>query len=361
MVKTFELVHGKFRSIVRNPRRIKLDDYGEEIIKNLPNSSFRMVLFEEYKNIDFPIWRRLEMEGLSLPSRPPIVKLETNAKSIYECSKLDILKEYDFEGSDRKYVLLADIFHTSGVCFEGSGKISVKMTGDSIDTNVYVIDGEAKIKRIFDGNFRVTNSRFIIKKNAKLYLEDLLFVSGVEVENIFFYIEENASVEYNDLGVSKGKVAKAVFVIGEKDSKIVINPRVASSSAADVLYFSRSNVGNTMYVDGHGVSIGDGKIIFRGIMDIKKGAVGGDYSEKFHTLLLDESSTFEAIPSLYVQESELSAQHGASSSPIPDDELFYLMSRGFDLEEAKTMIAQGFLLDIDFSKEAEDFVKRVLK
>jgi len=360
MIKTFELVHGKFRSIVKTPKRVKLRDYGEGIIKSLPNTSFRMKLFEEYKNIDFPVWRRLKMHGLSLPGEPPIAKLQTNAKSIHECRKLKILKEYDFEGSDRKYVLLADTFHTSGICFDGSGEISVRMEGNSIDTNMFIIDGIAKINRTFDGNFRVTNSRFIVKRDSKLYLEDISFVSGVGIENILFYLGENATVEYNELSVSEGKVAKAVFVVGEKDSKMIIKPRLASKGIVDVLYFSRSNVKNTVDVNGHGVSAGSGKIIFRGVMDIKKGATGGNYSEKFRTILLNENSTFEAIPSLYVEENELSAQHGASSSPIPDNELFYLMSRGFDLYESKTMIAQGFLLDISFSVEAEEFVKRVL-
>jgi len=309
----------------------------------------------------FPVWKRLNMEGISLPAKPPEGEFITNAKSIGECDDLNIIKEYDFEGSDRKYVLLADIFHTSGVCFIGDGEVSVKLNKDSIDTNIFIVNGNSKIRRIFDGNFRITNSRFVVKRNSKLYLEDLSFISDVGIENIFFYLEENAVVEYNALNVSEGKVAEAVFVIGEESSKMVINPRIASSGITDVLYFSRSDIGNKMHVNGHGVSASNGKIIFRGIMDIKKGAVSGDYSEKFHTLLLDENSTFEAIPSLYVEEKELSAQHGASSSPIPDDELFYLMSRGFELEESKVMIARGFLLDVDFSQKAEYFVKRLLK
>lgn len=90
--------------------------------------------------------------------------------------------------------------------------------------------------------------------------------------------------------------------------------------------------------DGRSRSIGTGRLI------ITEGANGTDAGQVFRNLLLSERAKADAIPELEVLADEVLAAHGAASSPLDSEQMFYLMSRGLDEQEAKGIILEGFLL-----------------
>ncbi len=65
-------------------------------------------------------------------------------------------------------------------------------------------------------------------------------------------------------------------------------------------------------------------------------------------MLLDKSSKIGTVPELEAVGDEVSLTHEASIGKISDDEIFYLMTKGFKEEEAKRLIVRGFL-EIDLS------------
>lgn len=60
-------------------------------------------------------------------------------------------------------------------------------------------------------------------------------------------------------------------------------------------------------------------------------------------LLLNDGAHCDAIPGLEIEANDVRATHGASIGPIDEEQIFYLMSRGFDREQAKRIIVEGFL------------------
>ena len=60
-------------------------------------------------------------------------------------------------------------------------------------------------------------------------------------------------------------------------------------------------------------------------------------------LLLNDGAHCDAIPGLEIEANDVRATHGASIGPIDEEQIFYLMSRGFDREQAKRTIVEGFL------------------
>lgn len=60
-------------------------------------------------------------------------------------------------------------------------------------------------------------------------------------------------------------------------------------------------------------------------------------------LLLDEGARAEAIPELEIESDDVKCSHAATVSRIPDEHLFYLMSRGIPRRTAEEMIVEGFL------------------
>ena len=57
---------------------------------------------------------------------------------------------------------------------------------------------------------------------------------------------------------------------------------------------------------------------------------------------------------------EVAAAHGAASSPINEEQLHYLMSRGLSKQEATSMIVEGFLVD-SFTDLESDFVRDAIQ
>jgi Fe-S cluster assembly scaffold protein SufB len=105
------------------------------------------------------------------------------------------------------------------------------------------------------------------------------------------------------------------------------------------------------------------KVVFRGILDIKKGAKNIEASEEERCILLSKNSKMEAIPSLLVDENDVVASHAASSAPVDEDSIFYLMTRGFSEEEAKNSIIKGIYesLILEISQfNLEELVKNAL-
>ncbi len=358
MQKIFDTVHDDFKTVVASPDRTSGNDYDIDLIKGFPNEDFRRSRYKEYEKMGFPIWKRLSISAPNLPPFPPRGNFDANLQSIMECEDVTFFETLDFEGSDRKYVLLSDIFHVAGVCDILRRSGAVRVEGQSIDSSLFIVEGSVDLQVFYKTSFRVSNMRFLIKKGSFLRLTHLALTEEFGVENLYFYLEEGASLFLEELVVSNGKHALAVMIKGEKDSKAEVLPRVAAASGGvDVLYWNLSDEGSLCDVKGKGLVGRNGKIIFRGVVDIKRGFKGGAYSEHFSSLLLSDTSVFEAIPSLFVSESEISASHGVSSSPIDDEKLFYVMSKGFEREEAVRMIAEGFIMDLEFPEEAKEFSK----
>lgn len=97
------------------------------------------------------------------------------------------------------------------------------------------------------------------------------------------------------------------------------------------------------------------RIVIKGVLDgqataniegnirIEKGAKNADADLKEHTILLSPTARATAIPGLEVLENEVKAGHGATVGRIDEEQLFYIMSRGLSIEQAKQLIIKGFL------------------
>lgn len=60
-------------------------------------------------------------------------------------------------------------------------------------------------------------------------------------------------------------------------------------------------------------------------------------------LLLSDTARAEAIPDLEILTDDVKCSHAASISRIPEEQLFYLQSRGIPRRTAQELIVEGFL------------------
>ena len=109
-----------------------------------------------------------------------------------------------------------------------------------------------------------------------------------------------------------------------------------------------------------------GNATYRGKVEIKKNALNSDAMVKCDSLILDDKSMSDTIPTNIVGNITSNIEHEATVSKISDDVLFYLMSRGIPEERATELIVLGFVdefkseLPMEYAVELNQLIKRNL-
>jgi Fe-S cluster assembly protein SufB len=91
------------------------------------------------------------------------------------------------------------------------------------------------------------------------------------------------------------------------------------------------------------VARGGGRTSYRGLVQVNEGAHHSQSIVKCDALLVDTISRSDTYPYVDVREDNVSMAHEATVSKVSDDQLFYLMSRGMEEDEAMAMIVRGFV------------------
>ena len=99
----------------------------------------------------------------------------------------------------------------------------------------------------------------------------------------------------------------------------------------------------TSKITSKSISKGGGQASYRGLLKVYEGAKGSRSNVVCDALLLDPESRSDTYPYIEIDEQDASIGHEASVSKIGEDQLFYLMSRGLNEEEATTMVVSGFI------------------
>ena len=102
---------------------------------------------------------------------------------------------------------------------------------------------------------------------------------------------------------------------------------------------------------------------FRGTVRMEKGATGSKSHVECDTLILDDRSKSDTIPTNQIKNAESYIEHEATVSKISQEQLFYLMSRGLSEKEATQMIVMGFIepfakeLPMEYAVELNQLIK----
>ena len=112
-----------------------------------------------------------------------------------------------------------------------------------------------------------------------------------------------------------------------------------------------------------GISASQGNNTYRGLVKINGGADNAQNFTQCDSLLIGDKCGAHTVPYIEVKNPTARIEHEASTSKVSDDQLFYLMQRGIDEEEAHYMIINGFCrgifkeLPFEFAMEASQLLK----
>jgi Fe-S cluster assembly protein SufD len=104
--------------------------------------------------------------------------------------------------------------------------------------------------------------------------------------------------------------------------------------------------------------------VYSGVIVVDEGAQKTDAYQTNRNLLLDAESEAVSIPQLEIGANDVRCSHGSTTGPVPEDQRFYLMSRGMRPEVAEHLLVTGFLYEV-MSRvtlpKAAQYVERVVQ
>jgi Fe-S cluster assembly protein SufD len=102
-------------------------------------------------------------------------------------------------------------------------------------------------------------------------------------------------------------------------------------------------------LDGHSSAVFNGKII------VRKDAQKTDAKQTNKNLVLSEDATINTKPQLEIFADDVRCTHGATIGQLDPESIFYMRSRGIDLEHARMMLLNAFAHEVIDGIKSESF------
>lgn len=116
-----------------------------------------------------------------------------------------------------------------------------------------------------------------------------------------------------------------------------------------------------------GISAEHSENNYRGLVKIMPSAKGARNYSQCDSMLVGDKSSANTFPYIDVKNKTATVEHEASTTKISEEQLFYLRSRGLDMEKCISMIVNGFCHDVfkelplEFSVEAVKLLEMKLE
>src|ERR1700712_5526859 len=159
--------------------------------------------------------------------------------------------------------------------------------------------------------------------------------------------EAGATMEWVDGNIGSKVTMKypAIYLLGEHAKGETLSIAFAGEGqhqdAGAKMVHAAPNTSSSIL--SKSVARGGGRTSYRGLIQINEGAHGSKANVLCDALLVDQISRSDTYPYVDIREDDVSMGHEASVSKVSDDQLFYLMSRGMEQDEAMAMIVRGFI------------------
>ncbi|HAX03947.1 MAG: Fe-S cluster assembly protein SufB [Tenericutes bacterium GWC2_34_14] len=181
------------------------------------------------------------------------------------------------------------------------------------------------------------------------------------------FVYENGHMEWIDgnIGSNVNMKYPSCVLLGERAKGTTISIAFAGKgqiqdAGAKMIHVAPNT---TSTIISKSISRGGGSVNYRGKVDFGKNAKGAKAHVECDTIILDDFSFSDTIPTNIVRNSDVFLEHEATVSKISEEQLFYLMSRGLSEEEATEMIVMGFIepfakeLPMEYAIELNQLIK----
>ncbi len=249
--------------------------------------------------------------------------------------------EIDFKFDDENSILLDNIEIIANENTKST--VIIKYTSNQENENYHNGIIKAKAKENSELNIILINL-MNIKSNNFLAIENDFEKNAKINYTIIDFGGKNSITNYysNLLGDSCDKQLNTIY-LGKENQLFDLN-------YIGELRGKKSNID----IEVQGALKDVAKKHFKGTIDFKKGCKKATGNENEACMLLSDTAKSIALPMLLCSEEEVEGNHSSSAGKIGEKELFYIMSRGFELKEAmKLMVRARFNKILENIKNVE--------
>jgi len=181
------------------------------------------------------------------------------------------------------------------------------------------------------------------------------------------YAYEGATVEWIDGNIGSKLTMKypGIYLMGRKAYGETLSVAFAGKNqhqdtGAKMVHLAPDTTSKTT---SKSVSRANGRSTYRGLLRVRKGATNVKATVRCDALLLDDTSKTDTYPYMEINQEDATVTHEATVGKIGDEQIFYLMSRGFTEEEALSLIVNGFMepftkeLPMEYAVELNRLIK----
>ena len=152
--------------------------------------------------------------------------------------------------------------------------------------------------------------------------------------------------------------------VGEFYSVAVTKNKQQADTGTKMIHIGK-NTKSTIITKG--ISAGEGQNTYRGAVKILKDAENAQNFSQCDSILIGDKCGAHTFPYIDVKNPTAKMEHEATTSSIGEDQLFYCNQRGIKLDDAVSMIVNGFCkevfeeLPMEFAVEAKQLIEVTLE
>ncbi len=158
---------------------------------------------------------------------------------------------------------------------------------------------------------------------------------------------ENATVEWVDGNIGSKRTMKypSIYLMGEHAHGEVLSIAFAGKgqqqdTGGKVIHAADNT---SSVITSKSISKDGGIASYRGLIKVAEGLKNIKSRVVCDALILDAKSQSNTFPYMEIESDDVSMEHEARVSRISEEQIFYLMSRGMNEDEASKMIVNGFI------------------
>ena len=275
-----------------------------------------------------------------------------------EYQNLEIIIPEDAQ-LDYKNIIIKYVFSNNDNLVDN---IVVKAKKNSKANITIIYESSDRTSSFHNGNVDIE-----LMEGSKLKLNyiNIMSKSSINIESFNIKTNQSSELKTNIFDLSgKLRVLRSDSNQYKLSSSIINNIYVGQNSdVIDINYNYINREDNSLSkIIVEGILDNNAKKSFKGNIDFVEGSTKSIGDIKENTILLSDEAISKSLPMLLCHEEDVIGSHSASSGKIDDSKVYYLMTRGFTLAEAKKMIIisrfYGIIseLDEDYQKKVIDYI-----
>lgn len=246
---------------------------------------------------------------------------------------------------------------------DGNYEISLKDFSEFLDVEI-----NEKVTCIIDlkdikGTTTIT---FNLARNANCKLRFLLVN---EEKNITFksnlFANSTLNVYFADYSTGKTTLKSIVNLNEEKSNTSFKFTSLTKKNDVKKYDISFNHIVGKTYsnFEGYGVAMDKSFLTINGVSHVYANSTKSEAHQKVKVILFDELSRAIANPILKIDNDDIIASHACAIGSLNNDHIFYLLSRGLSLHDARRLITTGYLLPIKeyFAEKEKDIITKYVE